>query len=126
MIRRPPRSTRTDTLFPYTTLFRSCKDQAQGPANKQDQVQRQQTAQGPEHIYRRLSVAECGKPQAGATDDGQYSHYDQRHTLPLQPVIQGLAEAVALASQRARWLIRLDKSPPSSRARPLASWSSFL
>src|SRR3546814_10100226 len=25
MIRRPPRSTRTDTLFPYTTLFRSCR-----------------------------------------------------------------------------------------------------
>src|SRR3546814_10464900 len=25
MIRRPPRSTRTDTLFPYTTLFRSCQ-----------------------------------------------------------------------------------------------------
>src|SRR3546814_9103776 len=24
MIRLPPRSTRTDTLFPYTTLFRSC------------------------------------------------------------------------------------------------------
>src|SRR3546814_12534363 len=24
MILRPPRSTRTDTLFPYTTLFRSC------------------------------------------------------------------------------------------------------
>src|SRR3546814_950294 len=26
MIRRPPRSTRTDTLFPYTTLFRSLAD----------------------------------------------------------------------------------------------------
>src|SRR3546814_14124298 len=26
MIRRPPRSTRTDTLFPYTTLFRSRSD----------------------------------------------------------------------------------------------------
>src|SRR3546814_10462724 len=26
MIRRPPRSTRTDTLFPYTTLFRSAAD----------------------------------------------------------------------------------------------------
>src|SRR3546814_18737889 len=25
MIRLPPRSTRTDTLFPYTTLFRSCR-----------------------------------------------------------------------------------------------------
>src|SRR3546814_1054013 len=27
MIRRPPRSTRTDTLFPYTTLFRSGRQQ---------------------------------------------------------------------------------------------------
>src|SRR3546814_12823791 len=27
MIRRPPRSTRTDTLFPYTTLFRSDENQ---------------------------------------------------------------------------------------------------
>src|SRR3546814_10875477 len=36
MIRRPPRSTRTDTLFPYTTLFRS---------------------RGPRHIHRESSVA---------------------------------------------------------------------
>src|SRR3546814_14392665 len=33
MIRRPPRSTRTDTLFPYTTLFRSeRRSGAQAPA----------------------------------------------------------------------------------------------
>src|SRR3546814_4327331 len=30
MIRRPPRSTRTDTLFPYTTLFRSDVDAVSG------------------------------------------------------------------------------------------------
>src|SRR3546814_16800321 len=30
MIRRPPRSTRTDTLFPYTTLFRSTACEASG------------------------------------------------------------------------------------------------
>src|SRR3546814_3682447 len=30
MIRRPPRSTRTDTLFPYTTLFRSYDAAVQG------------------------------------------------------------------------------------------------
>src|SRR3546814_15852063 len=30
MIRRPPRSTRTDTLFPYTTLFRSAASGADG------------------------------------------------------------------------------------------------
>src|SRR3546814_15010037 len=31
MIRRPPRSTRTDTLFPYTTLFRSARAQRPRP-----------------------------------------------------------------------------------------------
>src|SRR3546814_11244973 len=31
MIRRPPRSTRTDTLFPYTTLFRSVEDVTSHP-----------------------------------------------------------------------------------------------
>src|SRR3546814_5516115 len=31
MIRRPPRSTRTDTLFPYTTLFRSLCPSAATP-----------------------------------------------------------------------------------------------
>src|SRR3546814_14046012 len=30
MIRRPPRSTRTDTLFPYTTLFRSSGREYEG------------------------------------------------------------------------------------------------
>src|SRR3546814_3993609 len=36
MIRRPPRSTRTDTLFPYTTLFRSkgFRSLAQAPRNR--------------------------------------------------------------------------------------------
>src|SRR3546814_11117894 len=32
MTRRPPRSTRTDTLFPYTTLFRSMTKTASNPA----------------------------------------------------------------------------------------------
>src|SRR3546814_6546673 len=36
MIRRPPRSTRTDTLFPYTTLFRSAAraDQRRDPVHR--------------------------------------------------------------------------------------------
>src|SRR3546814_9896027 len=44
MIRRPPRSTRTDTLFPYTTLFRSTDAAAQ---------RRHQLA----HLIRRLAIA---------------------------------------------------------------------
>src|SRR3546814_18316865 len=49
MIRRPPRSTRTDTLFPYTTLFRSY------PRRRQDDMgdhrpENGKTAQGAEGI----------------------------------------------------------------------------
>src|SRR3546814_2679387 len=36
MIRRPPRSTRTDTLFPYTTLFRSSASGVEPPASWKD------------------------------------------------------------------------------------------
>src|SRR3546814_3843372 len=46
MIRRPPRSTRTDTLFPYTTLFRSsCADLQQ---------QRAPAQAAADHRYRHL------------------------------------------------------------------------
>src|SRR3546814_13393486 len=60
MIRRPPRSTRTDTLFPYTTLFRSL-----GPANHD---QRDLGKNPTEHIApspsprRALSATSCGNP----------------------------------------------------------------
>src|SRR3546814_3452606 len=36
MIRRPPRSTRTDTLFPYTTLFRSADRRARALDGRPD------------------------------------------------------------------------------------------
>src|SRR3546814_18666631 len=36
MVRRPPRSTRTDTLFPYTTLFRSRVDAARKQPQRAD------------------------------------------------------------------------------------------
>src|SRR3546814_5474495 len=38
MIRRPPRSTRTDTLFPYTTLFRSCTRRADSHRTRVDDL----------------------------------------------------------------------------------------
>src|SRR3546814_7229518 len=65
MIRRPPRSTRTDTLFPYTTLFRSCPlscrgagllrpDRHQAGAGRQGQDNRStsvsQTVVAPRHV----------------------------------------------------------------------------
>src|SRR3546814_9222295 len=38
MIRRPPRSTRTDTLFPYTTLFRSILRQLKEKAHDHSRI----------------------------------------------------------------------------------------
>src|SRR3546814_5923475 len=38
MIRRPPRSTRTDTLFPYTTLFRSQPSRFRDPVPRISQI----------------------------------------------------------------------------------------
>src|SRR3546814_10532459 len=48
MIRRPPRSTRTDTLFPYTTLFRSVEGWHQRiqPATADDVMNRGEEAVG--------------------------------------------------------------------------------
>src|SRR3546814_7134580 len=51
MIRRPPRSTRTDTLFPYTTLFRSPPRRPSEPPaaarrRRPCTVQRQQRGRG--------------------------------------------------------------------------------
>src|SRR3546814_1724829 len=38
MIRRPPRSTRTDTLFPYTTLFRSTNVECLGHIDERAEI----------------------------------------------------------------------------------------
>src|SRR3546814_8000007 len=52
MIRRPPRSTRTDTLFPYTTLFRSgspddgAPGRGEGPIEPVDGGERPRTRSG--------------------------------------------------------------------------------
>src|SRR3546814_19710147 len=46
MIRRPPRSTRTDTLFPYTTLFRSDQDAEIHHPRSSDRQQRPQEGRG--------------------------------------------------------------------------------
>src|SRR3546814_9223612 len=40
MIRRPPRSTRTDTLFPYTTLFRSRERERRAASSRIDDDRR--------------------------------------------------------------------------------------
>src|SRR3546814_12810709 len=47
MIRRPPRSTRTDTLFPYTTLFRSAAERGNGDRHEGEQKHRDRCRSNP-------------------------------------------------------------------------------
>src|SRR3546814_12625563 len=46
MIRRPPRSTRTDTLFPYPTLFRSADADDAARPEQRPEIRRQAAEQG--------------------------------------------------------------------------------
>src|SRR3546814_5598373 len=73
MIRRPPRSTRTDTLFPYTTLFRSA---AIGPARRRLRRRRADRA-----VERRRDVGRHRAAGAGA-------HRSEEHTSELQSLMR--------------------------------------
>src|SRR3546814_18061408 len=57
MIRRPPRSTRTDTLFPYTTLFRSAHAPALRPPGRPVPADRLRLAPGPHDAAADLRAA---------------------------------------------------------------------
>src|SRR3546814_6179586 len=80
MIRRPPRSTRTDTLFPYTTLFRSgiglCAGRCgrrPGRAARRDHVHRRPQSEldrdAEVRVVRRLSRKFLGAACARFKDD---------------------------------------------------------
>src|SRR3546814_2231906 len=64
MIRRPPRSTRTDTLFPYTTLFRSV------------------------HIGQHIAVCDVDDPVTHLTQRGIAAAIDRRAHAELQSLMR--------------------------------------
>src|SRR3546814_8636435 len=59
MIRRPPRSTRTDTLFPYTTLFRSTGSHSRESSRRRRQrsAATPATCRSPRSSWRRIHSA---------------------------------------------------------------------
>src|SRR3546814_3145688 len=76
MIRRPPRSTRTDTLFPYTTLFRSLFP-------KRMVISRERNAAMParKEIYWKT-------PAPGRSSSFKYSNRSEEHTSELQSLMR--------------------------------------
>src|SRR3546814_15780956 len=91
MIRRPPRSTRTDTLFPYTTLFRS-RHQAMGAQARIMAVAFPLEAQGKAEQRRKDKADE-----RGAETVGQHGHETREGRLPFPT---GRTEAEAEARPR--------------------------
>src|SRR3546814_3377934 len=79
MIRRPPRSTRTDTLFPYTTLFRS-GDRAEQRDGRKSRPASAPAGAFPGRLRRRRHRG--GRRDAGATSRSE------EHTSELQSLMR--------------------------------------
>src|SRR3546814_2793407 len=84
MIRRPPRSTRTDTLFPYTTLFRSNNVPSESP------VLRTRTCSPASSKSARNTNASCARSNVASCEAASTSHTwrSEEHTSELQSLMR--------------------------------------
>src|SRR3546814_15165107 len=107
MIRRPPRSTRTDTLFPYTTLFRSpsTRDEPMaGLRERQKAGRRRSILAAAQDLFTRdgfdqtpiEAIAEQAEVAAGTV----YNHFQSKGDLLLALVAQDGAEVRANGCDR--------------------------
>src|SRR3546814_5334747 len=94
MIRRPPRSTRTDTLFPYTTLFRSLEVAAAAHADIAGREEGQRTGGRRRQAEARIAL---GARSAAFRRDGPLDELDghdiadprsEEHTSELQSLMR--------------------------------------
>src|SRR3546814_2412589 len=94
MIRRPPRSTRTDTLFPYTTLFRSSDRRADRIVPARRSRDRARTATRSRGLHRLLAATAQGRApgdlhrgEQGA-GGGRLDARSEEHTSELQSLMR--------------------------------------
>src|SRR3546814_15836146 len=118
MIRRPPRSTRTDTRFPYTTLFRSqvavVGERASGLGNlvlRQHQLERGVVADGVGRAQQGAQFIAAGG-ERNLHRVAPVAQLRQRLLLPGKPGL-GLAQA---ARGRADLLVALAQLPAGVRS----------
>src|SRR3546814_8228363 len=95
MMRRPPRSTRTDTLFPYTTLFRSG-----GRITQHEFVRVRRLGGRREDRVARAARAE-GRP-AVAQEDLLVVHRSEEHTSELQSLMRNSYAVFCLKKKNTR------------------------
>src|SRR3546814_2359896 len=85
MIRRPPRSTRTDTLFPYTTRFRTTDDQRAADPGMAARRRHQEGRDRTQQIAAQEHPAEADAADQPAGNGRQRS---EEHTSELQSLMR--------------------------------------
>src|SRR3546814_8095420 len=86
MIRRPPRSTRTDTLFPYTTLFRSAAEIAKdSPSNSASATASPASNAGCANAPMSSSIP---RPASSSTTATSWISRSEEHTSELQSLMR--------------------------------------
>src|SRR3546814_17478972 len=122
MIRRPPRSTRTDTLFPYTTLFRSVSIVALTSAGSgamadvADDIRRLREADKPQRAYELASGARGSAvtrtARASAFLDGWSALRDLGRPADAFPHLRDLTRNECASATSARGTIHTDQTAP--------------
>src|SRR3546814_4193823 len=118
MIRRPPKSTRTDTLFPYTTLFRSGADA--GARRRQGEGVAEGGGAG--HLLLRDAVPQqprrhpCGAGDPGDGRRGGHRHQarSEEHTSELQSLMR-ISYAVFCLKKKITTIPIINKNLPTNK-----------
>src|SRR3546814_3675503 len=86
MIRRPPRSTRTDTLFPYTTLFRSPNGRYGRPFGGDCH---KAASHAVDHVVGRVNIdLDAQRDQVLQCRSGHRTYRSEEHTSELQSLMR--------------------------------------
>src|SRR3546814_9040809 len=128
MILRPPRSTRTDTLFPYTTLFRSLAGvfQPAGDADRELRLHRRSADDAAVRRHRRLSDRQLRLDQGQRCDRRRqlavatvrhqprqpafdHQHRSEEHTSELKSLMRISYTVFCLKKKRKKILIYTHK-----------------
>src|SRR3546814_8593597 len=98
MLRRPPRSTRTDTLFPYSTLCRSRRHRRQRPRDGARRVTRRGLAGDRRGDHRDGAAALRAAPDRGGRCVGSGVRSEE-HTSELQSLMRISYDVLSLKTQ---------------------------
>src|SRR3546814_5857030 len=113
MIRRPPISTRTDTLFPYTTLFRSHRRHAPGGAEQAEvlaarqrihlgQARRAEMLPHGAHGFRHRRLVVDGERETADLADLRHLRRSEEHTSELQSLMRNSYAVFCLKKKKTR------------------------